>query len=195
MSSFSRLRRRALAATLATAGLSLSAVASAQTAPAAPPVPCAADANYHQLDFLIGDWEAFKPDGEKHAETVIAPALDGCVLTFTWQPVKADAQHGTGFFTYSRLRKQLMFLYAGNKGSETAALRSEGKDGDIGLFVEYPSPSGKGTAVRRMGLKLMPDGTIHETQKVSDNGGAFKQTFEAVWKKKQAELGDMGDRP
>lgn len=194
MSALLSLRHGALAIALAAATLALSSQTASAQAAAPAPLACAADPNYHQLDFLIGDWEALKPDGEKHADTTIAPALDGCVLTFTWQPVKADAQHGTGFFTYSRLRKSLMFLYAGNKGSETAALRSEGKDGDIGLFVEFPSPSGKGTAVRRMGLKLMPDGTIHETQKVSDNGGPFKQTFEAIWKKK-ADLGDMGDRP
>jgi hypothetical protein len=194
MSALLSLRHGALVIALAAATLVLSSPAASAQATAPTALACAADPNYHQLDFLIGDWEALRPDGQKHADTTIAPALDGCVLTFTWQPVKADAQHGTGFFTYSRLRNSLMFLYAGNKGSETAALRSEGKDGDIGLFVEFPSPSGKGTAVRRMGLQLMPDGTVHETQRVSDNGGPFKQTFEAIWKKK-AELGDMGDRP
>lgn len=194
MSALSSLRRGALAIALTAATLALS-MQTAMAQAAAPAAPaCAADPNYRQLDFLIGDWEALKPDGEKHADVQLASALDGCVVTFAWQPVKADAQHGTGFFTYSRLRKSLMFLYAGNKGSETAALRSEGKDGDIGLFVEYPSPSGKGTAVRRMGLTLMPDGTIHETQRVSDNGGPFKQTFEATWRKK-ADLDDTGDRP
>ncbi len=194
MSAPPSLRHVALAIALAAATLVLSSQTASAQATAPLPLACAADPNYHQLDFLIGDWEALKPDGQKHADTTIAPALDGCVLTFTWQPVKADAQHGTGFFTYSRLRRSLMFLYAGNKGSETAALRTEGKDGDIGLFVEYPSPSGKGTAVRRMGLKLMPDGTIHETQQVSDNGGPFKQTFEAIWKKK-IDLDAQGDRP
>ncbi len=194
MSALPSLRHGALAVLLAATTLTLpTQPAIAQTAaPAAP--ACAIDPDYRQLDFLIGDWEAFRPDGQKHADVSLASALEGCVVTFAWQPVKADAQHGTGFFTYSRLRKSLMFLYAGNKGSETAALRSEGKDGDIGLFIEFPSPSGKGSAVRRMGLTLMPDGSIRETQKVSDNGGPFKQTFEAIWKKK-AQAQDTGDRP
>ncbi|MFT4196359.1 MAG: hypothetical protein QM601_00345 [Pseudoxanthomonas sp.] len=192
MSPLACLRRGASAAFLAAVVSTLSVRPAAAQA-AAPALACAEDADYRQLDFLIGDWEVFRPDGKKHADAHLAPALDGCVVTFTWQPLEEGAQHGAGFFTYSRLRKSLMFLYAGNKGSETAALRSQGKAGDLGLFVEYPNPHGRGTEVRRMGLTLMADGSIHETQQVSDNGGPFKLTFEAFWRKKDDM--DTGDRP
>ncbi|SEL60820.1 hypothetical protein SAMN05428989_2051 [Pseudoxanthomonas sp. GM95] len=178
-----RLHHGAVAAALiAAAGLVHSA--SAQTAPPAPPA-CAADPNYRQLDYLVGHWDAFKTDGSKTAEVILEPALDGCTVTFAWKPVVATAQTGTGFFTYSRLRKSPMFLYAGNKGGDTAALKAEAKPNDITFLIEYPSASGTGTTVRRFRLALQADGSMLETSHISDNGAPFKPSFEAHWKKHQ----------
>jgi hypothetical protein len=182
MSRPSCLRHGALAlALIATTGLA--ATARAQSAPTPPPA-CAADPDYRQLDYLVGHWDAFKPDGSKIAEVILEPALDGCTVTFAWKPVLATAQRGTGFFTYSRLRKSPMFLYAGNRGGDTAALKAEAKPNDITFLIEYPSASGTGVTRRRFRLALQADGSMLETSHISDNGAPFKPSFEAHWKKK-----------
>lgn len=177
----SRFPALACAAALALPCALTSHAASAQAA--TPPLPCAQDPNYRQLDYLVGHWDAYKTDGSKTAEVILEPALDGCTVTFAWKPVVATAQTGTGFFTYSRLRKSPMFLYAGNKGGDTAALKAEAKPNDITFVIEYPSALGTGTTVRRFRLALQADGSMLETSHISDNGAPFKQSFEAHWKK------------
>lgn len=167
------------ALTLACAAMLAAGAAAAQ----APAVPCSEDPDYRQLDYLLGEWDAFRQDGTKTADVEIRSTLDGCAASFAWHSV-VGGQSGTGFFTYSRLRDTPMFFYAGDRGGDTAAVRAEAEPNDITFIIEHPSRSGEGTAIRRFRLALEPDGSITEVSQTSDNGGPYRTDFEMRWERK-----------
>jgi hypothetical protein len=59
--------------------------------PANPPPPCD-DADYHQFDFWIGDWDVYDPAGNLAGTNSIQPAEQGCLLIEHW----TNSGGGTG---------------------------------------------------------------------------------------------------
>jgi hypothetical protein len=58
-------------------------VASATTAQTAP-TPCAAQAERHQFDFWIGDWDVTTQGGTSVGSSVIQSVSGGCALLENW---------------------------------------------------------------------------------------------------------------
>lgn len=93
---------------------------SAPTTPPAPPANCAAPA-FHQLDFLIGEWEV------REANKLIAtnrwrPAVNGCVLIEDWVTLKGEPANS--MFFHDPASKKWTWLGVATGG----ILESEGAD-------------------------------------------------------------------
>lgn len=104
------LRRFAALATLIL--LAVSAVR-AQTAK---PAPCTAP-EYRQLDFWVGDWDAFDYDNQKEvaARAHVSRILQGCSLLEDYQQI--DGLHGQSFSTFDASRNVWHQTWVTNRGS------------------------------------------------------------------------------
>ncbi len=82
----------------------------------AKPTPCAAP-EYRQLDFWVGDWDAFDYDNQQKvaARTHVSSILQGCSLLEDYEQV--DGLHGQSFSTYDRSRNGWHQTWVTNRGS------------------------------------------------------------------------------
>ena len=97
------------------------------TAPTpAPAKPCL-DAESHQFDFWIGDWDVFNPKGVQVGTNRIAPIYGGCVLHESWKATKVvegqsfnryDPDRGVWHQTWVDNGGSLLLLEGGMKGAE-----------------------------------------------------------------------------
>ena len=90
--------------------------ATALPAQTAKPAPCTAS-EYRQLDFWVGDWDAFDIDDQKvpAAHAQVSPILQGCSLLEDYQ--QTDGLHGQSFSTYDRSRNVWHQTWVTNRGS------------------------------------------------------------------------------
>jgi hypothetical protein len=88
----------------------------ALSAQAAKPAPCTAP-EYRQLDFWVGDWDAFDYDNQKlvAARTHVSRILQGCSLLEDYE--QTDGLHGRSFSTYDTSRKVWHQTWVTNRGS------------------------------------------------------------------------------
>lgn len=95
-----------------TASLPIPRVASTD---AAKPVPCAAP-EYHQLDFWLGDWDAFDIDGPSTASARLRVnrILDGCVLHEQYEDT--NGHKGESFSLYDASRHVWHQSWVTNRG-------------------------------------------------------------------------------
>jgi hypothetical protein len=78
--------------------------------------PCTAS-EYRQLDFWVGDWDAFDVDNQKEvaARAHISSILEGCSVMEDYQQI--DGLHGESFSTYDASRKVWHQTWVTNRGS------------------------------------------------------------------------------
>lgn len=68
--------------------LTITAAATAQTAPPAPvPSACVA-AEYRDFDFWVGKWDVFGPKGKLVAHSLIEKVYGGCGIRENWMPLQ-----------------------------------------------------------------------------------------------------------
>lgn len=91
-------------------------VATALPAQTNKPAPCTAP-EYRQLDFWVGDWDAFDVDDQKvpAARAHVTSILQGCSLLEDYQQI--DGLHGQSFSTYDRSRNVWHQTWVTNRGS------------------------------------------------------------------------------
>src|SRR5690349_789161 len=73
----------------------------AATAPAAAHPNCSAAAEYHQLDFWIGDWDTFEtsdPTSPSEARTHVDPIAQGCAIHELYE--QTDGLIGDSILSY-----------------------------------------------------------------------------------------------
>lgn len=109
----SRMKNSIRFATLATLVLVATSALPAQTNK---PAPCTAS-EYRQLDFWVGDWDAFDYDDQKvpAARAHVSPILQGCSLLEDYQQI--DGLHGQSFSTYDASRGVWHQTWVTNRGS------------------------------------------------------------------------------
>lgn len=112
--------------TISRALLCLLAAGGAQAQTPAPAKPCV-DAESHQFDFWIGDWDVFNPKGVLVGTNRIAPIYGGCVLHESWKATKVvegqsfnryDPDRGLWHQTWVDNGGSLLLLEGGMKGAE-----------------------------------------------------------------------------
>src|SRR3954452_8393171 len=98
-------------------GASNGAVAASSGATLARP-NCAAAAQYHQLDFWIGDWDTFDtdaPNGASGARAHVDPIAEGCAIHELYE--QTDGLVGDSILSYDPVRKQWQQTWVTNRGA------------------------------------------------------------------------------
>jgi hypothetical protein len=140
------------------------------------PAPCSAP-EHRQLDFWVGDWDAFDVDNQKEvaARAHISSILEGCSVMEDYQQI--DGLHGESFSAYDASRKVWHQTWVTNRGS---LLVVEGKMEGNKLVL-------KGTDhIRKADIRVTweHDGNgVRETAVATNDGGkTWTPVFDMVFR-------------
>jgi len=176
------MRRATALLTLALAALAtLTAVARAQQAPAAPR-PCAAPV-HHEFDFWIGDWDVTTPDGKPAGTNRIEAVLGGCALLEHWEGRGGGAGKSlTLWVAADRQWNQTWVDASGNRVVLTGGL-------DGARMVLRNAWTGPDGARMRSELSWapQPDGSVRQVWRQSrDDGATYQTTFDGIYRRRRA---------
>ena len=139
----------------------------------APPVasaaPAGCGADYHALDFWIGDWDTFEstdPDGAVIARARVEPIAGGCALRETYE--QNDGLIGEAILSYDPVRKQWQQTWVTNRG---ALMVLWGGFVDGALVLEGESHLQDGRTVRQRITWEDTDAGAREWATMSTDGG------------------------
>jgi hypothetical protein len=156
---------------IALAALSIAFITLADAGPASPPPGsshCAA-AEYHQLDFWIGDWDTFETDphgGPLIARARVEPIAQGCAIHELYE--QTDGLIGDSILSYDPVRKQWQQTWVTNRGS-LMVLWGNFENG--ALVLEGEAHLRNGTSVRQRITWKSQDKGVRESAVLSKDGG------------------------
>ncbi|HKE46799.1 MAG TPA: hypothetical protein VKB52_01945 [Rhodanobacteraceae bacterium] len=176
------LRRNAPAAALAAIAIACASHAAPVHAAATPvPAGCAA-ANYHGLDFWIGDWDTFEseaPHGASVARAHVDPIAQGCALHELYE--QTDGLIGDSILSFDPVRKQWQQTWVTNRGS-LMVITGNFKEGALVLEGEAHLADGR-TVVQRITWKAEADGVRESAVLSKDGGRTWSPAFDVVFRK------------
>ena len=181
---YERLRLARLRTASAVLGFALFAPAVANPSAAPPISPHCNAAEYHQLDFWIGDWDTFEadaPGGPSIARARVEPIAQGCAIHELYE--QTDGLIGDSILSYDPVRKQWQQTWVTNRGS-LMVLWGNFKDG--ALILEGESHLRDGTSVmQRISWKAQGDGVREWAVLSKDGGKTWTPAFDVLFKKRE----------
>ena len=157
------------------------AVAAPETTTLTSPQCSAAD--YHQLDFWIGDWNTFETDtsgGPSIARARIEPIAQGCAIHELYE--QTDGLIGDSILSYDPMRKQWQQTWVTNRGS-LMVLWGTFEDG--ALVLEGETHLRDGTSVMQRITWKAQDKGVRESAVLSKDGGkTWTPAFDVLFLKR-----------
>ena len=142
------------------------------------PVPCSTP-EYHQLDFWVGDWDAFESGSASPvARTKVDRILDGCVLREDYQD--ATGHKGQSFTIYDASRKVWHQTWVTNRG-ELLMIEGKVEGNDIVLSGSDRTRGGKQRLVRGT-WRPIAGGVREFAARSLDGGKTWKEWFDITFR-------------
>jgi len=174
---------------LALALLSTSGQAVATPAAAKPAAPnCSDAAEYHQLDFWIGDWDTFEsdpPGGPSVARARVDPIVQGCAIHELYE--QNDGLIGDSILSYDPARKHWQQTWVTNRGS-IMVIVGNFKDGALVLEGEMHLKDGK-SVMQRITWKAQGNGVRESAVLSKDGGRTWAPAFDVLFLKHRDNQG------
>lgn len=152
----------------------------------APPLPAAqwgcSAAEYHRLDFWIGDWDTFETEarnGPSVARARVEPIAMGCALHELYQ--QEDGLIGDSILSYDPVRKAWQQTWVTNRGS-IMTIAGDFKDGALVLEGDVHLADGR-TVAQRITWKDEGDGVRESAVLSRDGGRTWAPAFDVVFRK------------
>lgn len=129
--------------------------------------PCQFSDHSRQLDFWIGKWDVFAPNGQKAGVNIIEPFADGCSLMENW--TATGGGNGKSINYYDAATQKWYQHWIGSGGG---AVRYEGsfKDGAMRFEAETTAPNGQ-KVLNRLTFSKNDDGSVRQFAEISNDGG------------------------
>ena len=176
---FRRNSPEAFAAALAIACASFAAPIHATAAPS--PSACAA-ADYHRLDFWIGDWDTFDtdvPHGAAIARAHVDPIAEGCAVHELYE--QSDGLIGDSILSFDPVRKHWQQTWVTNHGS-LMVITGNFAEGALVLEGEAHLADGR-SVMQRITWKTEDDGVRESAVLSKDGGKTWTPAFDVVFRK------------
>jgi hypothetical protein len=142
--------------------------ASAQSAAASRPPPCAA-AEHRQFDFWVGAWDVFGPAGRKVGENRIELIADGCALLEQW--TGSGNVTGKSLNIYDAVDGRWHQTWVDNGGT-LLMLVGGMVERSMVMSMSGPSPTDpKATVLQRITWTPAPDASVRQLRETSSDGG------------------------
>src|SRR5690349_8922390 len=155
--------------------------ATAAPAAAAPARPsCTAAAEYHQLDFWIGDWDTFEtdtPNGASEARTHVDPIAQGCAIHELYE--QNDGLIGDSILSYDPVRKGWQQTWVTNRGA-IMVIVGNFKDGALVLEGDVHLKDGT-TVTQRITWKAQGAGVREFAVVSKDSGKTWSPAFDVLF--------------
>lgn len=150
-------------------------------------LPCS-QPEYRQLDFWIGDWEAFGKNGQKAGDSKISLILDSCIILEEWtsaNKTQGIRYAGKSFNTYNTNTKQWQQTWVDNVGGSTEYLRGKFENNSI-IYQTAPFPFAKDTmAIRKLTFTNLSSSRVRQFGEISkDNGVSWVIEFDLEYRRK-----------
>ena len=150
--------------------------------------PCSADSVYRQLDFWLGEWEAFGLKGQKAGDSKISVILDKCVILEEWTSASSQnglTYSGKSFNTYNAATRQWQQTWVDNTGGTTEYLKGTYKDHKM-VFISNPFAVSKdATAIRRLTFFNLSPEKVRQLGEISkDNGVTWAVEYDLEYRRK-----------
>lgn len=180
--------RRMLANTCAALCIaSLFHAAPTQAATQPSPWGCSA-AEYHLLDFWIGDWDTFDsdaPSGPSVARARVEPIAMGCAVHELYE--QQDGLIGDSILSYDPVRKAWQQTWVTNRGS-IMVITGNFKDGKLVLEGDVHLMDGR-TVTQRITWENQGNGVRESAVLSKDGGKTWSPAFDVVFRKRPGEHG------
>ena len=152
--------------------LALALLGTAGPSPAAESSSHCSSADYHRLDFWIGDWDTFDsdaPGGASIARARVEPIAQGCAIHELYE--QTDGLIGDSILSYDPARKQWQQTWVTNRGSIMVI---------VGTFKD-------GTSVmQRITWKGQGEGVRESAVLSKDGGKTWSPAFDVLFLKRKA---------
>lgn len=152
-------------------------VADAQDAPGPP--GCAANPEAHQLDFWLGSWDVFLPDGTKAGENRIEAILGHCALLENWTSARGGEGKSVNFFDPNLARWRQLWI------DGTGTVIDFDRGGLVGSAMQFLGTSiGRNDRVVRQRLTLhpvAPDTVRQLWEQSTDDGTTWQTVFDGLY--------------
>ena len=170
---------------IASAALAIVFIAPAMAASGTTPLtsPHCSAAEYHQLDFWIGDWDTFETDaaaGPSIAHAGVGPIAQGCAIHELYE--QNDGLVGDSILSYDPARKQWQQTWVTNRGS-IMMLWGVFKDGVLVLEGEVHLRDGT-SVMQRITWKAQDKGVRESAVLSKDGGHTWTPAFDVLFLKR-----------
>jgi len=171
---------------IALAAIAFTFITHAVASPAAatPTYPNCSAAQYHAMNFWIGDWDTFEtdtPSGPSEARAHIDPIAQGCAIHELYQQI--DGLIGDSILSYDPARNQWQQTWVTNRGS-IMVIAGNFKDGALVLQGEAHLNDGK-TVMQRISWKAEDNGVREWAVLSKDGGKTWATAFDVLFRKHQ----------
>ena len=160
----------------------LNAGAATPATPAPTHAACAGVAEYHQLDFWIGDWDTFEtetPNGASEARTHVDAIAEGCAIHELYE--QTDGLIGDSILSYDPVRKQWQQTWVTNRGS-IMMIFGDFKNGALILEGEAHLKNGT-TIMQRITWERREQGVRESAVLSKDQGKTWQPAFDVLFRK------------
>lgn len=144
--------------------------------------PHCSAAEYHELDFWIGDWDTFEtdaPSGPSIARARVEPIAQGCAIHELYE--QTDGLIGDSILSYDPVRKQWQQTWVTNRGS-LMVLWGNFKDGALILEGEAHLQDGR-SVMQRISWKAQDQGVREWAVMSKDGGKTWTPAFDVLFLK------------
>lgn len=140
---------------------------------------------YHQLDFWLGDWDAYDvSDPKVVARLKVTPVVGGCALQEDYQ--QFDGMKGWSFSGYDARAGAWHQSWVTNGGTW---LFMNGKFQDGTMVLIAPEHKASGEALMRSSWKAVGGNVREWADESTDNGATWTPMFDMIFKPHQAANG------
>jgi len=178
----SNLVSKPSATTCATLALIFASHPASSPAAAAPAQSACAAAEFHQLDFWIGDWDTFETDtegGKSVARAHVDPIAGGCALHELYE--QTDGLIGDSILSFDPVRKQWQQTWVTNRGS-IMVITGSFSGGALVLQGEAHLADGR-SVVQRITWTAERGGVRESAVMSRDGGTTWTPAFDVVFLK------------
>lgn len=151
-------------------------------AAAMPASPNCSAAEYHLLDFWIGDWDTFEsdtPGGASVARAHVSPIAQGCAIHELYE--QSDGLIGDSILSYDPVRKEWQQTWVTNRGS-IMVIVGNFHDGMLVLEGEAHLMDGR-SVTQRITWKAQDRGVRESAVLSKDGGKTWAPAFDVLFTK------------
>jgi len=152
--------------------------------------PCEFDPNCRQLDFWLGLWDVFDPQGNQIGVNRISKALKGCLIIEEWRSIYGI--EGKSIKYYDPGPGKWQENWVSESGSVTH-YTGELREGAMHFIGE--THNANGTVMKsRSNISPLPDGKVHHLIEQSfDDGRTWTVFFDGTYVPRREELSQNGN--